>query len=386
LLFWWKIISYSRFRLYLNRTSSLIDDEPTLALFRRQLQAFGIKKPIALYGNSLVSAPVLVGLQRTAVVLPNIKWVQSELDFVLRHELTHHRHRDLWIKWFGTIVCALHWFNPCVWLLMRELNRWMEFSCDAAVVRTMSDRQRREYGMAILSVLGRIQLFQGQGICAALCEQKENMKERLTKMLNTKKTSKKARTLSIAALVLLCAAGMLMGAAAYSPAEPDLQPLPQNNAEPLTKDPVEGDISVPDTPDLTKNDMSESDAMSFLWPLKDVDYISAGLDGYPGHTGIDIPRPKGTEIYASAAGIVTLAKEQYTGYGNYIVIDHANGYQTLYAQCDELLVALGDEVTAGQIIAKVGRSGSATGYHLHFEIRCDGDILDPEDYMTPDNE
>ena len=97
--------------------------------------------------------------------------------------------------------------------------------------------------------------------------------------------------------------------------------------------------------------------------------ISRGYSGqYPSHDGIDIAGPYGTEIFASADGKVIKAEESTTGDGNHIVIEHANGYYTLYAHCSELLAKVGDEVKQGDVIAKMGSTGNSTGNHVHFEF------------------
>ncbi|OHA88191.1 MAG: hypothetical protein A2741_01060 [Candidatus Zambryskibacteria bacterium RIFCSPHIGHO2_01_FULL_43_27] len=95
---------------------------------------------------------------------------------------------------------------------------------------------------------------------------------------------------------------------------------------------------------------------------------SQGIHGY---NGIDIAAPAGTPIYASAAGTVIVSRSSgwNGGYGNYVVIQHTNGTQTLYAHMLGVNVSQGDVVTQGQVIGSVGRTGKATGMHLHFEIR-----------------
>lgn len=93
--------------------------------------------------------------------------------------------------------------------------------------------------------------------------------------------------------------------------------------------------------------------------------------GIHGYNGVDIAAPHGTSVYASAAGSVIISKESgwNGGYGNYIVVKHGNGTQTLYSHLSSVIVGVGQEVVAGQVIGYVGNTGRSTGPHLHFEIR-----------------
>lgn len=99
------------------------------------------------------------------------------------------------------------------------------------------------------------------------------------------------------------------------------------------------------------------------------------------HYGIDIGKPMDTEICATKDGTVTSAVKGTTGYGYYIILDHGEGIQTMYAHCSELLVDVGDEVAKGDVIAKVGSTGNSTGPHCHFEVRINGEQVDPAPYL-----
>lgn len=89
----------------------------------------------------------------------------------------------------------------------------------------------------------------------------------------------------------------------------------------------------------------------------------------------------GTEILAVKSGTVKTSQTGTEGYGNYIIIDHGGGLETLYAHCSELLVSAGQKVEAGTVIAKVGSTGNSTGPHLHIEIRMNGETVDPLAYL-----
>lgn len=105
----------------------------------------------------------------------------------------------------------------------------------------------------------------------------------------------------------------------------------------------------------------------FIRPI-DGGYRSQGLHGY---NGVDLAAPLGTPIRASAEGTVIVSKTGgwHGGYGNYVIISHPNGTQTLYAHTQKNFVSVGDNVEQGQMIAKVGSTGNSTGPHVHFEIR-----------------
>jgi len=98
------------------------------------------------------------------------------------------------------------------------------------------------------------------------------------------------------------------------------------------------------------------------------------------HNGIDIAAPSGTPIRASASGTVVTATYM-RGYGNTVIIDHGQGFSTLYGHCSRLMVRAGQRVGQGQVIAAVGSTGLSTGPHLHFEIRINGRPVNPMGYL-----
>lgn len=98
------------------------------------------------------------------------------------------------------------------------------------------------------------------------------------------------------------------------------------------------------------------------------------------HKGVDFAAPYGTEVISVAAGVVTMARSK-KGYGELVEINHGNGYVTRYGHNSKLLVKVGERVVKGQVIAKVGSTGRSTGPHVHFEVRRNGRVVNPAEYI-----
>jgi murein DD-endopeptidase MepM/ murein hydrolase activator NlpD len=101
------------------------------------------------------------------------------------------------------------------------------------------------------------------------------------------------------------------------------------------------------------------------------------------HTGIDLVEPFGSPVYAADDGVVALVGSSSSGYGNYVVIAHSGGLDTLYGHLATPLVAVGQAVTQGQPVGLEGSTGNSTGAHLHFELRINQRPVDPTPYLPP---
>lgn len=111
---------------------------------------------------------------------------------------------------------------------------------------------------------------------------------------------------------------------------------------------------------------------NFIWPVPNYTYVSRWMSS--GHRGADICAPYGTNIYASDSGTVIAAGWHYS-YGNYVEIDHGNGYKTLYAHMSAISVTQGQAVAQGDKIGEVGSTGNSTGNHCHFEMYYNGSLF-----------
>lgn len=118
---------------------------------------------------------------------------------------------------------------------------------------------------------------------------------------------------------------------------------------------------------------------TFVWPTSNRSI--SGNDYWSGHLGIDIGAATGAPVYAADGGVVVYAASISGGYGLMVMIDHGNGFHTLYAHLSQFVARCGQNVGQGQTIAYSGSTGNSTGPHLHFEIRYGGAFVNPWDYL-----
>lgn len=121
--------------------------------------------------------------------------------------------------------------------------------------------------------------------------------------------------------------------------------------------------------------------LRFIWPVKG--HVTSWFGPRKGrpHDGIDIAAPKGTPVLAAEKGKVIYSDNGIAGYGNLIIIQHGGGFHTVYAHNARNRVDVDEQVNRAQVIAEVGDSGRASGYHLHFEIRINERAVDPMAYL-----
>ena len=124
--------------------------------------------------------------------------------------------------------------------------------------------------------------------------------------------------------------------------------------------------------------------IALIRPITNYRQISSrfGSRGRGTHTGIDLAADYGSDIHAAADGVVTFSGgNPQRSYGYYVIIDHGNGVETLYAHCSSLYVQVGESVSQGETIAAVGSTGNSSGNHLHFEVRINGVPRNPQNYV-----
>lgn len=142
------LASYARF-LHIIRKHAADADCPALS---EVCGILGIRTKICVKTTDMLNAPMLTGVFRPVLLLPQREIDARQMRFILLHELTHYKRRDLWYKWFAFLVNALHWFNPLIYLAVRQINEECEISCDLALTAHMDEAEKAGYMGTILQL------------------------------------------------------------------------------------------------------------------------------------------------------------------------------------------------------------------------------------------
>lgn len=318
-----------------------------------QLQEIRQRRLPVLRTEAAIS-PMLIGVRRPLLVLPAhfdaLAPVQQHM--VIDHELQHLRRRDpLWLG-IAAALQALFWFIPAMRWMARRMEWALELHCDHHVLAGRPQSQRKQYAAALL------QHWKAQSLqpASAAAFDGATIVARLRQMQRNGLPAPSAAGTGMTAAALLAIVGaitILQPALAYS--------VPAAAQETLKTG----------APELWQAPLEQVRVTGFFGVRRNVLPTP--------HKGIDFAAARGTPVHATAGGVVVAAgpiAENQGRYGNTVIIDHG-GRRSLYAHLDSVSVRPGQRVVAGQHIGAVGRSGFATGPHLHLEMRQDGQAVDP---------
>lgn len=372
----------------LGNSSAPVTDAGLLALYHDICRELGVRRPPRLMQSRQVGAPILAGLLRPAIVLPAVPGSVQQTGFALRHELTHHRHKDLPCKLLMQAVCLLHWYNPLGYALRRRFAAVCEEHCDAAVTKTMDGATRRAYAATLLQYAGPRQTY----MVSAFASPVKGMKKRLAALLNPKRPGRAMRAVGLAATALVLCTGLLAGCALSAGAgsgasisedlPPDGSSVPEEfpfGESPFSEhtriavgaanDPPKGmylytasngetyyfqdhGFGVLATPGkeafIEPGPNSNLPAKPGLLACPVPDAITTGISRYNANL-LEVVAPAGSPIYSPFDGKVLLAEESTTN-GLFLLLEHEDSMatQVAFMDCGKLAVRAGDSVRQNQ--------------------------------------
>ena len=211
-LFVRKVTVYQGFIQYIKAGNKEVSDIKILNLLSDCEEKLKIKTRVELSCNPLLASPMLIGFFRPRIILPVGEWEDKELSYIFVHELVHYKQRDMFYKWLIQIVVCVHWFNPFVYLLEKEVNKSCELSCDEKVISVLDDTARREYGDILISFLKSNNLYKSSLASVTLTEGAEQLKERLGAIMKFRKKSKVIIAITVIFTVAVCICFFATGA------------------------------------------------------------------------------------------------------------------------------------------------------------------------------
>ncbi len=197
------VLSYELFSVRIRRSLSLPTHED-----RRAYKLLPGKKP-RLRRCAACDTPLMFGVFRPLITLPERVYSEELLTNILRHELLHYRRRDPLYKWLAVAVLSTQWFNPLSYVIRRELNRACELSCDEMLLRDMDRADKQSYGNTLLSMAASGALPAGV-VATTFSTEKRNLKERLEQIMHYQRNGKRLLA-AVLAIVLLIGGAVLAG-------------------------------------------------------------------------------------------------------------------------------------------------------------------------------
>lgn len=192
------LTGYARFLKYLKQANKPATDEQNRILTSLLNGRYNVR----LERNPFVGTPMLIGILKPYIIIPDINFDEKQLQNILLHEISHLRRFDIVLKWITMIAASIHWFNPLMYFVKKEINHACELACDEAVIKNLNPAEKQAYGDTLISVVAEHKYPLGV-LQATMCEEKKSLKERLVAIMNH---SKKSRLIVVISLCVLAAA------------------------------------------------------------------------------------------------------------------------------------------------------------------------------------
>ncbi|WOR14266.1 M23/M56 family metallopeptidase [Hyphomonas sp. FCG-A18] len=297
---------------------------------------------------SSCGSPFIAGILRKTVYVPAPLMNAEDLPAIYIHECRHAARGDLIARPIERTLCAVFWFSPFIRLMQRQLDHWREAACDAEAAAALKDPVGYARALARTARMARAMQAQAIPVSPFIPPRNKSLSERLSHLLDAKPKQQRKSVALVGGIVALCMAPIALAQVSGGASSATVA-----FTHPVTKHKIAK---------VTSNYGERKDP--FTKQLK-------------WHNGTDIKGNIGDYVFAPAPGTVVFA-DMKGDYGKTVEIAMADGRKLRFAQLSEIKVWVGDKVEAGNKIGMIGKTGRATGPHLHFEVWVDDEPVDPE--------
>lgn len=200
-----KITIYQSFVKYINISKEEINSVKRWEHLGKIVAAKGINSSVSIYINKFISSPLLIGFFKPCIMLPDENLSDSDFEYTILHELNHYKRRDMFYKWLVQITICIHWFNPIVYLMGKEINRDCELACDESVIRKFNEKEKYDYGKILIEASRGNRRYESSLASVTFTESYELLKERLDSIMKSNKKNAYSILISlIVTMVLGC--------------------------------------------------------------------------------------------------------------------------------------------------------------------------------------
>lgn len=225
-----RITVYQGFVQYIRAGNREVSDRRILNLLSNCQEKLHVRARVELSCNPLITSPVMIGFFRPNIILPVNEAEDGALSHIFLHELVHYKQKDMFYKWLIQTVICLHWFNPFVYFLEKEVNRACELSCDEKVLSLLDEKARRGYGDTLLSFFNPDSSCKSSLASVSMTEGAAQLKERLGAIMKFKKKTKSVIAATVILSAALCVCFWEIGAYAAATVDGDMSVDPQHSA------------------------------------------------------------------------------------------------------------------------------------------------------------
>lgn len=208
----YRLTTYYNFARYVRVGSQTVDNPELLDLLADVGEELKIKRPIELLVNPLIASPLLLGVRKPSIIIPNEHLEHSELRYIFMHEVMHYKRKDMLYIWLTQLIICVHWFNPLVYLMNSFIQRDRELACDEAIVSLLSDNERFGYGDTLLNSLAVSGAYKERSASLSLHENAAALKERLQMIAANKSPGKSSWYGFIVTVIAVTVLGLGLGA------------------------------------------------------------------------------------------------------------------------------------------------------------------------------
>ncbi len=212
MLFIRKITIYQSFVNYIKVGREEISDIKQWEHLGKLLEQKHIVTPVSIYKNELISSPLIIGFFKPCIMLPNEKLSDSEFECTILHELVHYKRKDMFYKWLVQITICIHWFNPIVYIMGKEINRICELSCDEEVIKEFNDKKIYEYGNTLIKAIRVGNFYENSLASVTLTKNVDLLKERLDAIMSFKRKNKFNSIIPLMTTIILLCSFIFSGA------------------------------------------------------------------------------------------------------------------------------------------------------------------------------